>query len=80
MLSYRVHAYQCRIDIDSCNPNACKPYCDPLNSMFKPTAFYKVLFVCAALEALYVLTFSMAATNSLSDVELLLPFNHVNTD
>lgn len=42
--------------------------------MFKPTAFYKVLFVCVALEALYVLTFSIAATNSLSDVELLLPF------
>ena len=42
--------------------------------MFKPTAFYKVLFVCAALEALYVLTFSMPATNSLSDAELLPPF------
>lgn len=42
--------------------------------MFKPTALYKVLFVCAALEALYVLTFSMAATNSLSDADLLPPF------
>ena len=74
MFSYRVHADQDRTDIDSCNRNACKPYCDPLNSMFKPTALYKVLFVCAALEALYVLTFSMAATNSLSDADLLLPF------
>lgn len=42
--------------------------------MFKPTALYKVFFVCAALEALYVLTFSMAATNSLSDADLLPPF------
>ena len=42
--------------------------------MFKPTTLYKVLFVCAALEALYVLTFSMAATNSLSDVDVLPPF------
>ena len=42
--------------------------------MFKPTTLYKVLFVCAALEALYVLTFSMAATNSLSDADLLPPF------
>ena len=42
--------------------------------MFKPTALYKVFFVCAALEALYVLTFSMAAANSLSDADLLPPF------
>ena len=42
--------------------------------MFKPTVLYKVFFVCAALEALYVLTFSIAATNSLSDADLLPPF------
>ena len=46
---------------NGCYKYACKPYCDPLHSMLKPTALYKVLFVCAALEAL-------------SDADLFPPF------